>query len=154
MRGNLISWLLPLGLSATASAASAMPIRGAVQFWSRTCRVAGQCDLPSALGSRQPVTGEVAPPGAPGQIGQSTFSFAEGDLTLDLKILWPAPPNGSTPYLVAQALLTRGGSAPVMECSQFHSQDVAKFFPVGACAGFVADPEGGYLELGVTFYKE
>lgn len=150
----MVSVLHLLTMGTVALGAESKPVLGSVQFWSRECRAAGQCDLPTALSEKLPVAGEVAAPTRPGQAPQFAVHLVQGDLSVDLQVLWPSPPNGSTPYLVAQALLKQGDGVPVVECTQYHSQDVAKFFPVGACAGFVPKAEGGYLELGATFYKE
>lgn len=158
---GILSTLVVCSAGIEARAAEPVTVAGAVQFWARRCNGV-RCELPEALGEKQPVSGTLAPPAAAGQIGRQTVTLTaadgeEGTLTLRLQLLWPAPPDGSTPYLAAQGNLTRsagGVERPVAECSQYHSQDMARFFPVGACAGYVEEGDGVFRELGVTFYKD
>ena len=138
-------------------AAESIPVVGSVQFWTRTCSVA-RCDFPEAMGSRIRVNGLLTPPSRIGAIGRYEVVLTEENLSLRLQFLWPSPPDGSSPYLVAQGNLTLSGmrgAQPISECSQYQDQSQPRFFPVGACGGFVQEElDGAYREYAVTFFRE
>lgn len=155
MRG--IGCALVLGLTSPLYALEAMPVSGSVQFWRRACQGL-VCTTPESVGARHGVRLELDAPTGPGAIGRREVRLREGDLELELHLLWPSPPDGSRTFVVAQGRLLRRddlGLRPLAECSQYHDDRVERFFPVGACAGYVEEGAlGRSIEYGVTFFKD
>ncbi len=154
-------WLLAASLAFASTAfGDELPeqtkrVEGAVQFWHRRCETALSCGLPEALSEKFPVVGEVARPSAPGQLGQYRTSLAAAELSLSLQVYWAAPPDGTTPYLIAQFELSQG-ARPIAECTQYAEQNLSVFSPVGACSAFLPAKGGataGFEQLGVSFYR-
>jgi hypothetical protein len=138
-------------LAALPTIGQTVLVLGSVQFWERTCDAHGRCGLPNPISDRLPVSGEVTEPAGPGQYSVLRVPLTSGDQTVDFQIFWVMPPDGSTPYLVAQARLSEGPRL-VTECTQYDDVRTEGYFPVGACSGFIPN-ENGNRQLGVTFFK-
>lgn len=140
--------LLTASSSAFAEERS-IDITGSVQFWQRSCTEAYECGLPMALSERVSVSSVISQPLEIGQVTTEELTFTAGPLSAKLGVYWKNEVPVS--YLAGQTLLLVDGKR-VAECSNYGSDQVEYFIPVGFCAGYVYG-KNGISQYGVTYYR-
>lgn len=131
------------------TALATVAVAGHLQLWQRTCTAAA-CSLPVAIGTPVAFEGEVTRP-APGVLSTFTVYTSSGPYTARVTVYWAAGEGEDRHYLSAQTRVERDG-APIAECSRFDLDDVAFYYPVGACSGLDPAAGAGFM-IGATVAK-
>ena len=130
-------------------------VNGVLQFWQRSCRADGSCNLPVAIGTGVSVAGELSRSAQTNGVGfyeVTRRATAAPMLTIHLQAIWRHDQASGLSYIALQSRLTGelGDSmVPLAECSQF-VEPRDQVFPVGFCAAYY-EQDGELMQYGVTF---
>lgn len=145
----LCSLIVTATLTPTQASAAQVQISGSVQFWQRSCTTEYRCGVPAAVGDRIALLEMISPPLPGSSLSYKTLVFSFQDFSGQLGIYWKKSATES--FLSGQSLLTKDG-VRIAECSQYSTDQVPTFIPVGFCAGYV-HTDVSITQFGMTYYK-